>query len=332
MVSFAQECVLDSAQFKTADAGCKDLTTGLVWSKVSATTRQWEDAVWGGVTPAADANDDVANDYGPQAWCGTYCDTASYTSYCKSLVESGASDWRLPTLTELTQIVTPGKFNTNVNTHASNLWAADTYWLSSSYAWLVHASTAVNTTVFKRGASTSATAFSAICVRSAPVEVLPNQICKVEDSSFKTQDGGCKDQVNGFVWSTPAEAMHWEQAVWAGNNKDQYDLVDNDFDGGCTGLYCDSGKSNSYCHELVEGGKYDWRLPSILELATLVGKAGTYLNGSFNAWYHTGASYGLNTSYHYVANPQTGALATVQKRDVINTATERQVICVRGGI
>lgn len=107
---FKQYCLVEDGNYQTADGGCKDMTTGLVWSAISNAAMSWHDALWDASVlgaPAADADDlGRTNDYGNN--CGNQCDTTT-AAYCKSLVESGYSDWRLPTASELGTIAS----NTN---------------------------------------------------------------------------------------------------------------------------------------------------------------------------------------------------------------------------
>ncbi len=69
----------------------------------------------------------------------------------------------------------------------------------------------------------------------------PPGACLVEDGAWATADGGCKDLVSGLVFSSRATTREngsgykWDQAVNA-------------------------------CAALAEGGKSDWRLPTVKEI------------------------------------------------------------------
>lgn len=109
-------CKLNDANFATADGGCKQLSTGLVWSRASSGT--WYSAVWDSLL-SGNAQPDVfdgtrLHDYDPAFMCdgsggrSSGCDTVGTGSgateagnYCHSLIEGGKSDWRMPTYTEL---------------------------------------------------------------------------------------------------------------------------------------------------------------------------------------------------------------------------------------
>lgn len=96
-------CQANDAFFRTADGGCKDQVTGLVWSSRSAAAMTWVDAVWGSDLPG-NVGSENADDYGRTTdygnACGSACD-GSAVNYCKNLNEGGKTDWRLPTLAEL---------------------------------------------------------------------------------------------------------------------------------------------------------------------------------------------------------------------------------------
>jgi hypothetical protein len=120
------QCLVDGAGFQTRDGGCKDLTSGLVWSAISPTTMNWHSVVWDStVTGAApDAFDE-----------GRVKDTVdatvdlNYASYCKSLVQSGYEDWVPPSLPQAQAV--------GVNGYAGNVKTLDTNGVnrSAQYMW-----------------------------------------------------------------------------------------------------------------------------------------------------------------------------------------------------
>ncbi len=90
-------CNLDDPYFSTTSQGCRDLRTNRTWS----------------------------------AMVGNMTYRSSASSYCNNLVEGGASDWRLPTRSELQTMLSNGG---NAST-TSNCWYA---WTSSSSTYTVN--------------------------------------------------------------------------------------------------------------------------------------------------------------------------------------------------
>ncbi len=131
-------------------------------------------------------------------------------------------------------------------------------------AWTL--STAGNATVTASSAGLTSATFN---VKVGPYP----HTCLVEDAAWVTADGGCKSITSGKAWSRPAPVtMTWYDAVWGSTAAPfnvQPDGDDggrtNDYDGGSAGTYPDNSTVN-YCHELVEGGYTDWRLPTTNEL------------------------------------------------------------------
>lgn len=94
-------------------------------------------------------------------------------------------------------------------------------------------------------------------------------ICAVEDGSFATDDGGCKDLATGLVWGSPNMGVGGGSWTWAGA-KNQIELSS-------------------------EGGFTDWRMPSRDEWqAVIANGAVTHFAGSFspNGWYWTSKKTG----------------------------------------
>jgi hypothetical protein len=107
-------CAVNDSAFTTADGGCKDIATGLVWSQPSGTSYTWTNIVWDNLVagaPLMDAYDyGRGNDYVENVIseeCGAFCDTSSI-AYCKPLDEGGKIDWRVPTRSELAQLYSNG--------------------------------------------------------------------------------------------------------------------------------------------------------------------------------------------------------------------------------
>ncbi len=69
------DCVVpDDSSFASVDGGCKDLTTGRVWSLQRDGSASWADQ----------------------------------STYCNNLSEGGQTDWRMPTIAELQAVYTDG--------------------------------------------------------------------------------------------------------------------------------------------------------------------------------------------------------------------------------
>jgi hypothetical protein len=116
-------CAVNDAFFLTADGGCKDLSTGFIWSQPSTTLYIWYQVIWDNLLPGSPVMDSYdagrGNDYVENIsneHCAGYCDNStsingtsvSSLAYCKNLDEGGKSDWRVPTKSELTQLQSNG--------------------------------------------------------------------------------------------------------------------------------------------------------------------------------------------------------------------------------
>ena len=104
--SVEHPCYIENADWITAEGGCKNIGTHLVWSRMSSSSMTWFDAVWDSTVsgnPAPDAYDgSLTEDYdGTVATAVSYPDQAGSSNYCHDLVEGGYSDWRMPTSSEL---------------------------------------------------------------------------------------------------------------------------------------------------------------------------------------------------------------------------------------
>ncbi len=164
--------------------------------------------------------------------------------------------------------------------------------------------------------------------------------CAVEDIDWKTEDGGCKDQSSGLVWSARAGPMSWEAASWdafapGANGLAEVEASDNGWTnefttglGNCGGrseVYCDKSPA-AYCHDLVEGGQSDWRLPTSDQYALArANGANTHLvSGSSSAWLLTSTRH--NDRYIRVFRMDNSSYSYVHYYDAT-----RYVYCVRGG-
>lgn len=160
------------------------------------------------------------------------------------------------------------------------------------------------------------------------VGAYPNT-CLIEDSAFGTAEGGCKDKITRLVWSKPSTAtMTWYDAIWdsalSGNSpQDAYDGANTNDYQNSPGTHPDSSLIN-YCHDLVEAGYFDWRVPSSNELSSFF---------SNNAITHI--QYNINTNFWSSTTYGTGSTANYVNPSMINgydKNTLYKVICVRQGL
>jgi hypothetical protein len=161
-------CKLEDTLFVTAAGGCKQVSTGKSWSYVSSTNMSWNDAVWGYVAGSfntldpTDLNDSGrANDYDGGAAAGN--PDNSVVNYCHQLVQSGYSDWRLPTKAEVLALYSPTNgaaqhFAFNAN---QNFWSSTTA-ANTANAWRVNPVTIGTST---ETAKTTTTNMFVMCVR-----------------------------------------------------------------------------------------------------------------------------------------------------------------------
>jgi hypothetical protein len=152
--------------FQTIDGGCKDLNGGLVWSARASSTYTWNQAVWGQGSNATylaktnNVNLGLTTDVDPGQPGFFTADTSGNAglAYCQQLVENGFSDWRMPTMSEVTSsrgnglgTATP---DNNFNFWTSTSWAAAT-------GWWINISTGTN------NGSLYTSGLSVRCVRNA---------------------------------------------------------------------------------------------------------------------------------------------------------------------
>jgi len=196
-----------------------DNYTGLMWqddANVSIVTKPW-------VTTA---------NYNAVDYNNTSGDTA--TTYCTNLTLGGYSDWRLPTHSQLREIVDYGKSNPSIDTAFVNIYfdmyyySSTPYILSSNNAWIVG---------FYNGTATNgnkAGSYVVRCVRGQE-KSLPNT------SFTRSNVGIVTDSLTKLQWQddTIGTIINWTRAI-------------------------------SRCEALTLGGFSDWRLPNIKELQSIV--------------------------------------------------------------
>lgn len=190
-----------------------DLGNGIVRDNV--TGLMWQQATAPGITDGAHTWQEAAD-------------------YCAALTLGDYTDWRLPTLPELTTLVdngiaSPGPTIDTMyfpDAAASAYWSATANATGTAYAWFVKFDYGTVSYGSKTGA--------AYYVRAVRGEI--------SGSSFTDNgDGTVADSVTGLVWeqATGLTASTWEQA-------------------------------QAYCQSLTLGEQRDWRLPTRNELQTIV--------------------------------------------------------------
>jgi hypothetical protein len=190
--------------------------------------------------------------------------------YCTNLALAGLSNWRLPEISELTNIAsfganTPGIDQTAFPGTDDFYWSATISSLNSAWAWLInHTNNIVDT--YDR-----TTARLVRCVSgSAPAAL------------------AYTDQGDGTVVST-VTGLTWQQE----DNNTFYTWED----------------ALAYCNNLVLAEKTDWRLPNVKELASLLLRSGyapaiseAYFPNTDNLRYWSSTSNdGTNDNAHTVS-------------------------------
>lgn len=175
--------VIDDAQciattgWITGEGGCRDMTNGLVWSATSAAIQTWHQAAWdttytpGNVAEAWEialglARDVVASPH-------TTANDGNITAYCHDLVESGYSDWRLPTVNEAyaAWVASADLALKNSNT---TIWTGNMSNLAPALCtYLANAKCRINLSTGVIGTTLAATAQTVRCVRRpVPTKVI----------------------------------------------------------------------------------------------------------------------------------------------------------------
>jgi hypothetical protein len=186
----------------------QDTVTGLLWQKATA----------------------------PGMRSGKY-DWKEAVAYCDNLTLGGYTDWRLPTIKELSMLVDSGVTISGQNNPIIDVTyfpetAADKYWTSSLFAgdsgqaWNVEFSYGV--------VDYDSIETNSFFVRAVRGEQYVNKF-------IDNADGTITDSASGLVWekSTGASAVTL-------------------------------AKAKSYCEKLSLGGKNDWRLPTRNEMQSIV--------------------------------------------------------------
>jgi hypothetical protein len=148
---------------------------------------------------------------------------------------------------------------------------------------------------------------------------------------FETAGGGCKDTRTGLIWSQSSPStMTWHEAMWnsslAGNVAPDADDDGrtSDNDGGFSTMN-DTSPQN-YCHELNEGGKTDWYMPTYDDLVAAFGPklAGRSFGFDPRQLFHSSSSWDHNTALVRMLDDIQSA------RGMVTKATGKlRAVCVR---
>jgi hypothetical protein len=206
----------------------KDNITGLIWeNKTDDGSIHDKDNTYTWYDP------DIATNHGNAGTPGNGTDTKDFIDALNASNFGGHSDWRLPTVTELSMLVKAGRYNPSIDTVYFQNTQPSYYWSSTSavssdyldFAWRVY---------FQYG-SVGANAKSYSCHARA-VRGVTAPIDELMDNG----DGTVTDIKTGLMWQKgEAGAMTWESAL-------------------------------TFCENLQLGNHSDWRLPNRNELQSLV--------------------------------------------------------------
>jgi hypothetical protein len=157
-------------------------------------------------------------------------------SYCENLTLGGYSDWRIPTVKELSFIIDRARDNPSINiSYYPDTIVSEYYWTSTdftdpaipNFVWLVHFSVGYT----NNSGNKSSGNFYVRAVRGE----------QTSNSFFDNGDGTVTDHNTGLMWQqdTAPGTYNWQQAL-------------------------------SYCENLTLADYNDWRLPDVNELQSLV--------------------------------------------------------------
>ena len=216
----------------TSWAMIRDHVTGLTWeNKTDDGTIHDKDNkyTWYDSNPATNG--------GNSGISGNGTDTQNFIKTLNDTHFGGYTDWRIPTIKELTYTLNYSQpyYNLNIDTwyfpysDSYYYWSSTTCTNNTSSAWGVS---------FSGGYLSNLSKSSSLSVRA---------VCGEQSVSFYTDngDGTVTDTTTGLMWqqmwqqTSPNIASTWSQAL-------------------------------SYCENLTLGGHTDWRLPTIKELRSLV--------------------------------------------------------------
>jgi hypothetical protein len=225
---------------------------------------------------------------------GTYTWDAALT-YCENMALGGNSDWRLPTIKELSTLVdssVPYPGPTIDASYFPNTVAASYLAISPSVAWYVDFGYGY---VYKNG-KTESDRYRVRAVRGG----------QSNNNFTDNGDGTVTDIDTGLMWqqhTAPEGLLNWQQAL-------------------------------AYCENLTLGGHSDWRLPNRAELQTLMNYGmeypsidTNYFSSTYDAYWSstTQANNAVNAWYCGFGDAGGGNI------DILTKGSQRAVRAVRGG-
>jgi hypothetical protein len=151
--------------------------------------------------------------------------------YCENLELGGYTDWRFPTLKELTGIADYGRYNPAIDSSIFLSTKKSFYWSSSFSRTFKGDAWMVNFADGTIGRSSKASPFYIRCVRGAQFP---------SSAPVDNADGTTTDLITGLMWEQgDSTATNWESSL-------------------------------AYCENLSLGGYTDWRLPNVRELTSII--------------------------------------------------------------
>jgi len=201
----------------------------------------------------------------------------------------GHSDWRLPTVKELTSIVDRGSYGPSINTtYFSNTGSVYGYWSSTTFASSPYLAWGVDFLIGLVG----------YCKKSDG-RVQVRAVRGGQDGSLNNfvdnWDGTVTDTNTGLVWQQDGSTYNtWEEAL-------------------------------SYCENLTLAGYNDWRLPNVNELQSLVDYSrhnpaidpvfSNTVSSSYPSGYWSSTTYVIGPGYAWVVSFDHGYIRVNDKRD-----------------
>jgi hypothetical protein len=181
----------------------QDNVTGLIWENKTS-----NGSVHDGIKGFTWCDTNPATNGGNQGVCGTgtgeaATDTESYIKALNDAKFGGFSDWRIPTIIELTSVVDHRRIDPAINTNYFSNMQLTRYWTSHASApWVVYMG---NGYVVDDGNRENG--YHVLAVRSGKAPSAGHLI--------SNGDGTVTDNETGLMWqqSTSASTMNWEDAL-----------------------------------------------------------------------------------------------------------------------